>query len=312
MTAVEEWKSKGYCAFPGWLDKSAASALLAKVKAQRAFDQSLFLTEEAFNAGERTHRHTNPRAGRNILEQYEGELDFVYKNPQLNALLAQVLGQDFKWYLKKMVCRIPEPLIPEWVFAGTQGSVTNTLGAFMHPEYRDISYYYENDLHQDIIDYPRLPLEMRDHRYITLFVDLLEDEGNYVAPSLLPGTHMLGATLFQHDVRHEGGGAWMYRDDRGHMMPTSMVDVEGGLGYGAIWHSCLVHGARALRPVPKGKMHLSLRFLLTQGTGACAMEEVNAAIDGPLFIAEDYTPGPKANTQGFVKLERSDFLQGNW
>ncbi|MBY0406223.1 MAG: hypothetical protein K2Q01_00905, partial [Rickettsiales bacterium] len=306
--------TEGFITMPDALEKAAAADLLAKVNATRKFDRSLFLTEEEFNAGDRSHRHTNPRDGRNILEQFEGELSFVYDNPGVNRLLEGILGKGFRWYLKKMVCRVPMPLIPEWIHKGTGGNVTNTLGAFMHPQWRDISYYYENDLHQDIIDYPRLPLEIRDHRYITLFVDLLEDHSNFVPPTIFPRTHMLGATLFQHDMQRVEGNHWVYGDERGNHMDTHAVDLNSYLGFAGIWHSCLVHGARPLADTPGGKMHVSMRFLVAQGDnpGPCAMDEVNAAVKGPLFIAEDYTPGPRANKEGFVKLGRSDFLKGDW
>jgi hypothetical protein len=187
---------------------------------------------------------------------------------------------------------------------------TNTLGAFMPPEYRDISYYYDNDLHQDIIDYPRMPVQ--DHRHAVLFVDLMEDAAHYVPPSLMPRTHLLGASGFPHDVRPVPGSTeWLYTDDRGRQMRAPMLEVKGGMGHAAIWHNCLLHGARPLKPGPGAGAHLSLRFVLARGEDAapCTLDAVNARIDGPLFIERDDNPGPKANAQGFVQMPRTPFLQ---
>ena len=63
-TLTDAFGETGYHMFPQPADPRASGALLADVRAARAFDQSLFLTEAEFDADPQ-YVGVNPRPGRN-------------------------------------------------------------------------------------------------------------------------------------------------------------------------------------------------------------------------------------------------------
>ena len=66
---AEDLSRRGYHLFPEPVDPAAAAGLLAEIKAIRAFDQGLFLSETEFLADPQ-YRGVNPRPGRNLLERF--------------------------------------------------------------------------------------------------------------------------------------------------------------------------------------------------------------------------------------------------
>ena len=306
---MKQFTENGYCEFPSLLDATEAAHLFAAVQATRKFDESLFMTEEEWENSPKSHRNTNPGPGNNILEKLQGDLGFVEGNSSLQSQLETLLGRGFKWYSKKLVCRLPKTAIPGWLQEKLRGRPSNTLGAFMHPRYRDISYYFDNDVHQDILEWPRMPQDNREHRIVTLYIYLHPVTMDHSPVALLPGTHRFGATPFQHDLtRSMESDRWTYRDGRGRQTESDFKILTGGPGYAALWHSCLLHGGvGTTRP---DCVRISLRYILGRSKEAshCLLDEINEKIEGPLYLEADFNPGANSNQDGTWNLRPNDFL----
>lgn len=304
MAALDK---EGYLEWPGLLDAQGAKDLHSAILATREIGPSLFLSEAEWEASPKSHARTNPGPGYNLLEKMEDKLDFIHHNPELNRALTALLGKGFKWYQKKLVCRLPATSIPGWLYARIKDKPANSFGAFIKPPYRDIGYFYDADLHQDIHDWPRWP--HKEHRLLTLYA-YLDDAGADDAPlHLLPGTHVLGATPFQHDVRRiPGTDDWLYRDGKGHEVTSRLKTITGKAGYAGIWHSCLLHGSRYIH---SGKPRISLRYLVARSDdpAPCLLDEINRKITGPLYPEEDTTAGATARADGFWTMEHTDFTR---
>jgi len=297
----------GYAELPEMLASLEARNLHNAILATRDFDKSLFLNENEWAASPKSHNRTNPGPGYNLLEHMEDKLDFIHHNPKLNNYLTHLLGKNFKWYQKKLVCRLPANIIPDWLYKNIKDKPANSFGAFIKPQYRDIGYFYDADLHQDIHDWPRW--QNKEHRLITLYV-YLDDVSDDDAPLLLlPGTHVLGVTRFQHNVKYcADTGEWVYDDGKGHVITSRLKKITGQAGYAGLWHSCLLHGSRYMR---NGKIRISLRYLLGRSDDPepCLLDEINSRIQGPLYPDEDTTAGATAQANGFWSLQHTDFTR---
>ena len=107
----DDVREKGYhcCSRP--LSPAAAAQLHASVQSVRRFDETLFLTEEAFLA-DPVYRGVNPRPGRNLLDRFEDQLGFVEQDPQIMSALSRLLGEDYRILDRKLVCGVPEEVVP--------------------------------------------------------------------------------------------------------------------------------------------------------------------------------------------------------
>jgi hypothetical protein len=259
------------------VDPAAAARLLAKIRATRAFDRSLFLSEAAFDADPQ-YVGVNPRPGRNLLEAFEDELGFVERDPAIVAGLTELLGEGYETLNKKVVCGVPAKSVPAWLKARITDNPVNNLGAYVRPEHRDVTYFYGIDFHQDLIDY-----KDRDADFVTLYV-YLHAVGAHDAPLyLLEESHKLGGTLFPHALTRDGGG-WRYRDRRGGEVATRQVMLTGGAGFTAMWHACTLHGTQ---PDAADNERLSLRYLFAKRAGGRGgLDAVNATLRGPLKLGD--------------------------
>ncbi len=110
--AIDDFVRTGAHLFPRPLDADAAASLLAKVRATRRFDDSLFLSQSDFEA-DPVYVGVNPRPGRNLLERFEPDLAFVERDPQIIAALSAMLGDGYQVLNKKLVAacrRAPCPI----------------------------------------------------------------------------------------------------------------------------------------------------------------------------------------------------------
>lgn len=274
--AVGDFIARGYHVFDGGVDPAAASGLLAKIRALRTFDADLFLTEAEFDANPQ-YTGVNPAPGRNLLERFEDDLAFVEKDPAIVAAVGALLGDGYEILLKKLICGVPASVVPDWLKARIAGNPVNNLGAYVKAPYRDITYFYGIDFHQDLIDY-----KDREADFLTLYI-YLHDVGTHDAPLfLLEDSHKLGGTLFPHDLTKNDAG-WLYRDGRGGEVQTRQHLLTGKTGYAAMWHACTLHGTQ---PDAADNERLSLRYLLARKPGASApgMDAVNATLEGPLSL----------------------------
>ncbi len=276
-SVTDDFVERGYHMFAAPVDPTAASRLLAKIRATRAFDGSLFLSEAAFDADPQ-YVGVNPRPGRNLLEALEGELGFVERDPAIVAGLTELLGDGYETLNRKVVCGVPAKAVPAWLKTRITDNPVNNLGAYVRPQHRDVTYFYGIDFHQDLIDY-----KGRDADFLTLYV-YLHPVGAHDAPLyLLEESHRLGGTMFPHDLARSGGG-WRYRDGLGGGVTTRQVMLTGGAGFTAMWHACTLHGTQ---PDAADNERLSLRYLFAKRAGTrSGLDAVNATLQGPLRLGE--------------------------
>jgi hypothetical protein len=272
---TQDFIERGYHAFERPLDASAAARLLAKVRATRGFDASLFLSEAAFDADPQ-YTGVNPRPGRNLLEGLDADLAFVERAPAIVAALSELLGDGYETLNRKVVCGVPASVVPAWLKARITDNPVNNLGAYVRPEYRDVTYFYGIDFHQDLIDF-----KDRDADFVTLYV-YLHPVGAHDAPLyLLEESHQLGSTVFPHDLTRDGD-AWLYRDRQGGAVRTPQRMLVGGAGFAAVWHACTLHGTQ---PDAADNERLSLRYLFAKRPGAQGgLDAVNATLRGPIRL----------------------------
>lgn len=276
-SVTDDFRERGYHRFEAPVDPAAAARILAKIRATRAFDASLFLSEAAFDANPQ-YVGVNPQPGRNLLERFEAELAFVERDPAIVAGLTELLGDDYETLNKKVVCGVPAKSVPAWLKARITDNPVNNLGAYVRPEYRDMTYFYGIDFHQDLIDH-----KDRDADFITLYV-YLHPVGPHDAPLyLLEGTHRFGGTLFPHDLT-KVGDRWRYRDGRSGELKARQVMLTGGAGFTGMWHACTLHGTQ---PDAADNERLSLRYLFAKRPGAKGgLDAVNATLQGPLRLGD--------------------------
>lgn len=275
-SATDDLLADGFHVFEDGVDSKAAARLLARVKRERTFDAGLFLSEAEFDADPR-YTGVNPIPGRNMLDRFADDVGFVEQDPGIVAALTELLGPDYACLNRKFVCGVPQSWVPDWLQARISGNPVNNLGAYVRPEYRDITYFYGIDFHQDLIDYKDRPAD-----FVTLYI-YLHPVGVQDAPLfVLDGSHKLAGTVFPHDLTPAGKGQWLYRDGRGGEALVRQHLLTGETGYAALWHACTLHGTQ---PDAADHERISLRYLFAKnGVAETGIDRVNAALDGPLSL----------------------------
>jgi hypothetical protein len=275
--ALDDLMAAGAHIFPAPLDAAAASALLQAIRADRAFGQNLFLSQAEFDADPQ-YKGVNPRPGRNLLARFDDALAFVEGAPEIVCALTEILGADYEILDKKVVCGVPARSIPAWLKARIEGAPVNNLGPFVRPEFRDVTYFYGIDFHQDLIDF-----KDREADFLTLYVYLHPVTRADAPLYLLEGSHRLGATVFPHALERTGAETWRYEDRHGGRADVRQKVLTGETGYAALWHPCTLHGTQ---PDVADHERISLRYLFARRPGRKAgIDRVNAALHGPISLA---------------------------
>ncbi len=275
--AVGDVALHGRHLFSDPLDPAAAAALLADILATRRFDETLFLSEAAFDADPQ-HVGVNPRPGRNLLDRFEAQLGFVELARPIVDALSTLLGADYEVLNRKIVCGVPAQAIPAWLKRRIAGNAVNNLGPYVRPEMRDVTYFYGIDFHQDLIDY-----KDREADFLTLYV-YLHPVGPQDAPLyLLDGSHALGASVFPHALERAGSDAWRYRNGEVGETRVRQQVLTGGTGFAALWHACTLHGTQ---PDAADHERISLRYLFAPKRPGGRIDEVNAGLRGPLRLCQ--------------------------
>lgn len=273
---ISDFIETGAHLFHSPVDPTAATELLADIRATRAFDETLFLSEADFDA-EPLYTGVNPRPGRNLLEQLEAKLGFVEQAPHIVEAVTALLGSDYEILNKKVVCGVPARSIPDWLKARIHGNPVNNLGAYVKPQNRDITYFYGIDFHQDLIDYKE-----READFLTLYIYLHPVTRADAPLYLLERSHRLGGSVFPHDLTRTAPDTWLYRNGEHGEAETRQRVLTGGTGFAAMWHACTLHGTQ---PDAADHERISLRYLIARGQGrAPGMEAVNATLQGPLSL----------------------------
>lgn len=273
-TVERDFAERGVHLFGEVLDPAACAALLGELKAGRDWGEGLFLSEAEFDADPQ-YRGVNPKPGRNLLEGYEARLKLVEANPAIVSGLTQLLGPGYTIMDRKVVCGVPASVIPAWLKRRIAGNPVNNLGAFVKPRYRDVTYFYGIDFHQDLIDY-----RYREADFVTLYIYLAPVTRADAPLFLLEGSHRLGASVFPHRLVQQGE-TWRYENEGGEVLCDQRV-LTGGAGHAAMWHACTLHGTQ---PDEADHERISLRYLLARGPATEAgIDRVNAALEGPLAL----------------------------
>ena len=278
--AVEDFIEGGAHLFDQPVDPAACVALLAEIRADRHFDRRLFLTQAEFDADPQ-YTGVNPRPGRNLLERFEDRLGFVEQDAAIVDGVTALLGPGYTILNRKVVCGVSQTSVPAWIAERILGNPVNNLGAYVRPEYRDVTYFYGIDFHQDLIDYKERPAD-----FLTLYVYLHPVSRQDAPLFLLKGSHRLGGTMFPHDLTATSDASWRYRDGQGGEVETDQLILTGGAGFTAMWHACTLHGTQ---PDAADHERISLRYLLARGPARAGMDEVNATLQGPLLLSETRT-----------------------
>lgn len=274
--AVQDFARLGYHLFDRPVDPEAAGRLLAKLRADRAYDQSLFQGEAEFDADPQ-YRGVNPRPGRNLLERFEGELGFVEQAQHIVSALTALLGPGYRIMDRKVVCGVPDSAIPAWLKKRIAGNPVNNLGPYVKPHYRDVTYFNGIDFHQDLIDY-----RDREADFITLYVYLHPVTRADAPLFVLENSHSLGASVFPHDLSRDGEDAWTYRNGPQGQARCRQVVLTGGAGFTACWHALTLHGTQ---PDEADEERISLRYLFAPADGVRAgLHAVNEGLGVPLSL----------------------------
>jgi len=273
---LDDFAQRGFHRFERPVDPAAAGDLLAKLRADRRYDDSLFLSEAEFDADPQ-YRGVNPRPGRNLLETFSGELGFVEQAPQIVEGLTRLLGPGYRIMDRKVVCGVPAKSVPGWLKTRIAGNPVNNLGAYVQPRYRDVTYFYGIDFHQDLIDFKE-----READFVTLYVYLHRVTRSDAPLYVLENSHSLGASVFPHDLRYGGDNVWLYGNgDMGEAV-TRQVVLTGEAGFTAVWHACTLHGTQ---PDDGDEERISLRYLFAPADGVKAgLHEVNRGLGVPLSL----------------------------
>jgi hypothetical protein len=143
---------------------------------------------------------------------------------------------------------------------------------------------------------------------ITLVVDL-EDSNDAADPvCVFPGSHQLGVTSFPPSLKCREDGQWLYTDDSGNNMNIKMKIVVGELGRVAMWHACMLHGARPLIQKP-ARLVLRSTLLRSEDPSPCGIDIATQYQHDPKNLRTPLASGPIEDEDGFVRLKKSDFMQ---
>ena len=187
-------------------------------------------------------------------------------------------------------------MVPDWLKARIIGNPVNNLGPYVRPEFRDVTYFFGIDYHQDLIDFPD-----RDADMITLYVYLHPVTERDAPLHVLEGSHRLGGTLFPHDLERLDTDMWRYGAGVRGAIDCPQIKLTGGAGFAALWHGCTLHGTQ---PDRADKARLSLRYLVTRSETAtrCGVDDLNAEIGWPVRLPSTRTD---LDEDGRAKIKRN-------
>jgi len=275
MYELDKFIENGFCQLGKILDVAECQKLIEGIQGSRDFSSSLFLSEEDYRANP-THKGVNPIDGRNLIEKFN--VDFIEKNPVFVSSLEKTLGKGYNVFNKKFVVGVPETWMPEWLLKETENLAVANMGAYIKPEYRDITYFHGIDFHQDIIDHKN-----RLSDFVTLYVYLEDTDENTSPLYVIPRSHKFGATTFPHDITYKAGKKLEYSDRKGHQdeFENLMLTSPGGTVY--FWHACTLHGTK---PHIDSKPRISVRYLIEKDPTVhdSLIDKLNDTIIGDLAL----------------------------
>lgn len=263
IEASDKFVSNGFIDLSSFalLDRNKCKILLDQIQNSRPFSKELFV-DRPQSLNDLIYKGVNPKADKNNFLLNVDDC-FILDDKNLKQFLSQTLGSEYSILLKKIVCGLPDARIPDWVIQAVENKPVPNLGAYIKPQYRDLTYFRGIDWHQDIIDYPG-----RDLRFVTLYI-YLHDVGENNSPLwVVPGSHGFGPTKFPHQLRSLSEEYIDYYDDSGEKyLRLKPIALTGSVGSAYIWHSTLLHGTTN---VNSSQPRISLRYLIAKN---CDTEE---------------------------------------
>lgn len=278
-SVTDAFIQNGFAGLGTVIPTAECDALMTRLRASRNFGPDIFLSQAEFEANPQ-YKGVNPMDGRNLLQAFKPQSDFILQAPALKAALSGLLGEGYTILNEKFVCGVPDKWLPDWLKPRIIGNPVNNLGAYIRPEYRDITYFYGIDFHQDIIDW-----KSRLSDFITLYVYIHPVKETDAPLYVLLGSHALGATVFPHDLaKTDRPDHWAYRRPDGESVEVTEKVLTGETGYAAMWHACTLHGTK---PVTADSERFSVRYLIARAnSGAAGIDKVNESIRGRLSLEE--------------------------
>ena len=153
------------------------------------------------------------------------------------------------------------------------------LGAYIKPDYQDMTYFRGIDFHQDLIDH-----KSRTSDFITLYV-YLDDVVMGMSPlAVIPRSHIFGATTFPHDLKIDWeNNSCTYSDRQGKEEKLDYKFLTGDSGQVYFWSALTLHGTHAQTA---DKPRISLRYLIERSTSEekFLIDELNESINSSLSL----------------------------
>jgi hypothetical protein len=237
--------------------------------------KKIFLSEKEYFSGDKSNFKKNPSPGHNLLDKLD--CAFIFENKMFKAEMKKTLGSNYRILDHKLVMGVPENYLPEWLKKLTKNNMTNNLGLFIKPQFRDVTYFKGIDFHQDIIDFPT-----RDADFVTAYI-YLENVNKYTSPLyLLPGSHKFGATVFPHNLIIKNTKA-IYKN-KGKSLNLKILMLEGKPGSMSYWHPFILHGTQ---PHKFSTPRISVRLLVEKNRRVDVgsnIDKINKKICGDLSL----------------------------
>lgn len=274
MSNLKFFSNQGYASIVDAVSPEACIDALEQMTARRPFDEQIFMTEQDF----KENRYPWSPAG-NLLDHIN--MDFIEKNKKVVDSLTSVLGANYEIYANRVIVNPPRSIIPQWVEEIINDSKPINLGAYIKSEYRDVRTFSGIDFHQDLMDFPNLEPD-----FVTLYVYLDEVTMDESPLFVIPGSHLLGADLFPHNLNYSHARKnWEYTTRRGVKAVLPDKALTGSPGSVNFWHGCLLHGTR---PNTGSRSRVSIRYIFQKAKGASTtlLDEINASIRGELTVSK--------------------------
>lgn len=249
MLDLNNFIEHGFGVFPEKYSRENCNDVLKQVSLTRSIDAELFLSQEEYLANP-THKGVNPEPGRNLTEKIS--TDFIDKSDAFNAIFSDLLGSGFEILNKKFVAGVPEEVIPKWILEKTVDELVPNLGAYIRPEYRDMTYFHGIDFHQDLIDF-----KGGEPDFVTYYVYLDKTTLSTSPLTLVPGSHKLGPSTFPHNLKISDQAVNYRNGDKEALLTKKTLTGDAGESY--YWHALLLHGTQ---PQSFSLPRVSLRYLI--------------------------------------------------
>jgi len=249
MELYNRFMEDGHIELNGSFSKNKIETLYQEIILTREFNQKLFLSEKAYTNSP-THIGVNPQAGGyNLLEKLDDS--FLIESDKIKNSLNSILG-EYEIKLKKIICGMPSSLMPEWVNQKVAKDPVPNLGAYVKPKYRDVTYFYGIDYHQDYIDFQKSKVN-----FVTMYIYLHDVEEKDAPLQLLIPSHRLGFSVFPHQLKKDGKD-YIYKNN-GKILKTENKSIFGPSGTCYMWHPYTLHGTNK---VVGNSPRISLRYLI--------------------------------------------------